>query len=206
MSRLTKLSLSLLFCLGWAAAAQAVTSLTLDNCTGCKGSDLTLAVTDNGDGTFKVDYTFDTTGYNDQFIGLSQIGFKTITGWTDAELDSAPGGVGNWSDVFEAPVASGGSPCSVGGDSTDKICIFAENSIADVRPNGQYTWSFTITGGTLLPTSEWHFGGQWCDTTTDCNGRIISLPKSSTPVPEPSAALLFAVGAVTVRQSIRRRA
>jgi hypothetical protein len=207
MSKLMKLCLSVSVFVLWAAASQAVTSLTLDNCTGCKGSDLTLAVTDNGDGTFKVDYTFDTTGYNDQFIGLSQIGFKTITGWTDADLISAPGGVGNWSDVFEAPVNSNGSPCSVGGDSTDKICIFAENSIADVRPNGTYTWSFKITGGTILPTSDWHFGGQWCNTTTDCRGQIISIGESSTtPVPEPTAALLFAVGTLTVGQSLRRPA
>jgi hypothetical protein len=208
MSKLMKLYLSLSVFVLWAAASHAVTntSLTLDNCAGCKGSDLTLSVDDNGDGTFTVKYTFDTTGYNDQFIGLSQVGFKVITGWTDADLISAPGGLGNWSDVFEAPVTSSGSPCSVGGDSTDKICIYAKNSIFDVRPNGTYTWEFTITGGTLLPTSDWHFGGQWCDTTTDCNGQIISTGASSTPVPEPTAALLFGAGTLVVGHSLRRPA
>ena len=207
MSKLMKLCLSVSVIVLWSAASQAVTSLTLDNCSGCKGSDLTLAVTDNGDGTFKVDYSFDTTTFNDTFIGLGQIGFKTITGWTSAELISAPGGLGNWSDVLEAPVNSNGSPCSTGGDSTDKICIYAKNSIFDVRPNGTYTWSFKITGGTLLPTSDWHFGGQWCNTVTlsDCKGNIISIG-ASTPVPEPTAALLFGVGTLAVGGSLRRPA
>jgi hypothetical protein len=204
MSRLISFSLSLLFCLVLAAASQAVTSLTLTNCDadGCNGADLTLAVEQQGT-DWKVTYTFDTTGYDDVKSSLVQVGFKVVQGWSTAELLSAPNGVGNWSDVMEAPVNSNGSPCGSGGNATDKVCIFAKNNLLNVTTNGNYVFEFKLTGGSLMPTSDWHFGGQWGDSLIS-RGSIISVDAAA--VPEPSAALLFAIGAVTVGRSLRRRA
>lgn len=203
MSTSIKLGLSFLFCLAWAAAAQA-TSLTLDNCPGgCEGADLTLDVTNQGNGTFKVLYSFDTTGYEDSIAtSLVQVGFKVIKDYTSATLVSAPNGTTNWSSPLEAPVTSNGSPCSVGGNGTDKVCIYAKNNLLDVTTDGVYTFEFLVVGGTEMDTSEWHFGGQWGDRLVS-RGKIIS--DGAPAIPEPSAALLFGVGAVTVGRSLRRR-
>ncbi len=105
------------------------------------------------------------------------------------------------------PVNSDGSPCtSNGGSNTDKICIYAKSNLLSAKSGRVYKFEFLVTGGSVLSEDEWHFGGQWGNT-SPAKGQIISGSNGGTPaVPEPSAALLFAVGAVTVGRSLRRRA
>jgi hypothetical protein len=213
MFKFSKLLLPVLFCLSWAAASQAVTTLTLTDCDpqGCRGADLKLEVEQQGS-NFLVTYTIDTTtldtGGQNQFIGMNQIGFLAIKDWTDVQLLSAPNGTGNWTDPIEAVIHSN-SLCELSNGDPDKVCSSAQNSFLNMtNPKGEYEFEFLVIGGTLLPTSEWHFSGQWCDHLGECNGAILSVGGTPSPpaVPEPSAALLFAVGAVTVGRSLRRRA
>jgi hypothetical protein len=206
MSMLMKLCLSLLFCFVGAAAANA-TSLTLDNCDGgCNGADVTLDVTNNNNGTFTVLYTFDTTEYNGPGDYLVQVGFKTIQGYTDADLVSVShGSVSDWSLAVTAPVTSNGSPCTAGGDGTDKVCIYALDNLLSANADQIYVFEFLVTGGTEMDDDDWHFGGQWGDT-SPARGQILSDEKGAPPIPEPSAALLFGIGVVTVGRSLRRRA
>lgn len=199
MSKLWKLGLVLFACLSWAAASHAVTTLTLDNCDleGCRGADLTLSVDAQDDGSYLVTYTINTDALNtanDKFTGLTQLGFLAIKDWKTVELLTAPNGIENWSAAVEAVVNSNGSLCAPG-DTTDKVCIYAQNEFLDMSGGGNYTWTFKLTGSTVLSTSEWHFSGQWSNDVGLANGNIISAGAAA--VPEPSAALLFAVGALT---------
>ena len=205
MLKLSKFCLGVLFCVATATASSAVpvATLTLDGCdvSECHDLGLTLSVDDQGGGTWLVTYTINTTAYDDTFVGLNQLGFQTIQGYSTAELLSAPNGLGNWSDAIQAPVNSSGGLCSPGG-STNKVCISAENSLLDLRVNGIYEWTFKIVGGTVIPTSQWTFSGQLADAVGPARGNIIS--QNPPAVPEPSAALLFGIGTLTVGGSLRR--
>jgi hypothetical protein len=214
MSRFSRLCLSVSVCVVWAAAAHA-TSLTLSaaDCDalsgGCRGANLALDVADQGDGSFVVTYTINTTGLNTgggNFTGLNQIGFLTIKDWTSVGLISAPNGVANWTDPIEAVVHSG-ALCTLSNGDPDKICSAAKNNFLDMSGGGDFVWKFKVVGGTELDTSEWHFSGQWTNELGPARGNIISVgAPGSPPVPEPTAALLFAVGMLTVGQTLRRPA
>jgi hypothetical protein len=200
-------TLSMLGFLAIASASQAVTSLLLDDCDamGCEGSTLFLSVADTGGGTWQATYTINTDGYTGSLDGFNQIGFKAVSGWTSATLTSAPNGTGNWSSVIEGPINSN-SQCSNGG-TTDKLCIYGQNSLLNISGGGDYTWVFNIVGGSLLPTDDWHLGAQYADALGPARGHIISAEGGGDgpPIPEPSAALLFGVGALVVTRRVRGR-
>jgi hypothetical protein len=63
-----------------------------------------------------------------------------------------------------------------------------------------YTWTFLIEGGTLMDTDEWHLGAQYANGPNRSQGQIISAQ-----VPEPTAAVLFGLGAILVTRRARRR-
>ncbi len=174
----------------------AALSLFLDDCdaAGCQGSTLRLDVQDLG-GTFSVSLTIDTTGYTGTRSGLNQVGFKAVQGWSGATLDSAPSA--GWADPVEA-VTSSNNLCE-NGTSSDKVCTYG---FVDVTGGGAFTWEFTLTGGSLLPVSDWHIGGQYADAAGPARGQIISA--SAAAVPEPSAALAFALGGLVVAAALRR--
>jgi hypothetical protein len=189
-----------------ARTSQAATSLLLDDCDafGCEGSTLFLSVADQGDGTWLATYTINTDGYTGSNTGFNQIGFKAVSGWTDASLLSAPNGTGNWSSVKEAPINSN-SQCSNTNGNTDKLCIHSQNSHLNVTGGGDYTWIFQIVGGSLN-TDEWHLGAQYANAVGPARGKIISAEGVPGPaIPEPSAALLFGVGALVVTRRVRSR-
>lgn len=203
MSKRLQFSLTLLACLSFAAASGA-TTLPLEGCdvSECHNLGLTLTTQNQGGGVFLVTYTINTTAYDDTFVGLTQLGFQTIQNYSSQELLTAPGGLGNWSDAINAPVNSNGALCSPSG-SSNKVCVSAENSLFDLRVNGIYEWTFKIVGGTELPTSQWVFSGQFANVVGAARGNIIS--QSAPAVPEPTAALLFGLGALTVGRSLRRQ-
>ena len=208
MPRLIQLFPAFLFCVLCAAAAQAapVASLTLDDCDGnCNGADLTLEVEQQGS-NWLVTYTIDTTDLDTDGgnrTGLSQIGFLVIKNWSDVQLQSAPNGLGNWTDPIHS-VIHANELCEPTMGNSSKVCSAAENSFLDMTaPRGKYEFEFLVIGGTLLETEEWHFSGQWANQVGPGPGDVIS---DGAPIPEPSAALLFAIGAVTVGRTVRRRA
>ena len=58
----------------------------------------------------------------------------------------------------------------------------------------------------MADTSEWHLGGQYADGRLRSPGHVISTDGGGTvPVPEPTAAVLFGLGALLVTRSVRRR-
>lgn len=190
--------------LALSSAAIAAPSLSLDDCDsfGCEGSTLFASVEDQGGGNWRVTYTIDTTDYDGDRTGFNQIGLKVIKDWTSASLFSAPNGVGNWSSVLEAPI-NANSQCGNQNGNSDKLCIFAKNSLVDITGGGDFTWVFDVVGGTIA--EEWHLGAQYANGVGPARGKIISA--EGTPgdnvIPEPSAALLFGVGALLVSRRLR---
>jgi hypothetical protein len=191
---------------GFAGTAQAAllqyAELTLNDCDsmGCEGSTLFLSVQEEAGGSFLVTYTINTDNYTGDRMGFNQIGFKAIKDWTTGEVLSSPTDpTQTWNPIFDDPIASG-SLCDTSNGDTDKVCI---HGFVDVTSGGDYTWTFRIDDGTLvMDTSEWHLGAQYANGHYRANGKIISA--SSAPIPEPTAALLFGMGALLVARSTRR--
>ena len=210
ISHLARFALTALALVGFASSAQAalVASTFLDNCDldGCDGSTLLLTVDDDGgSGNWNITYTVNVDGYSDLKDGINQVGFKAISGW-DPLLSTVTGptGSGTWSLNEASTNSSVNGPCDPNvGDATDKVC---SSGFVNTTADGEYTWTFYIVGGTLIePTSEWHLGGQYADSGGRAPGQIWSTAGSGTPVPEPTAAVLFGLGAILVARRAPRR-
>jgi MYXO-CTERM domain-containing protein len=82
------------------------------------------------------------------------------------------------------------------------------DGFVDITTDGLYTWTFDVTGATILPVGDWHIGGQYCNgdpDNTDCKGWIISTSAPGEAVPEPSAALIFGAALLVAAPRLRRR-
>jgi hypothetical protein len=179
---------------GFASGASAL-SITLDNCDnqGCQGVTLFLDVTGSS-AAYNVTLTINADSYTGTRLGLNQVGFKAISNWTSATLDSSP--TGAWAAPVEA-VNSSNNLC-LQGTSTDKVCT---HGFVDITGGGDFTWAFTVVGGTLLDPLDWHIGGQFANGPGIAQGELISAA-----IPEPTAALVFALGFGIVIAAVRRRA
>ena len=208
-----------LLLVGFAGSAQAaiLAKLSLTDCDamGCEGSTLYLQVEDAASydssytSGFVITYTIDTTNYTgaDTRIGFNQVGFKVIQGWDSTSIYndvlSAPGDItgDSWDPVYDDPINTGSPTAEVcqtsAGDNTSKVCL---NGFVDITAGGTYTWVIYLEEGTLMDVSEWHLGAQYANSRYRSVGRIISAQ-----VPEPTAAVLFGLGAILVTRSARRR-
>jgi hypothetical protein len=189
----------------FAGSAQALqfAELYLNDCDsmGCEGSTLYLSVQEEAGGSWLVTYTINTDNYTGDRIGFNQIGFKAINNWTTGTVLSSPvGSMTDWNPIFDDPIASN-SLCDTSNGDTNKVCI---HGFVDITAGGDYTWTFRIDDGTLITdTSEWHLGAQYANGHYRATGKIISA--GARPVPEPTAAVLFGLGAILATRSMRRR-
>jgi hypothetical protein len=184
-------------------SAAPATTLNLDNCDadGCEGSSVFLTVEDAGGGNWNVTLGLDSTGYTGDLDGVVQAGFKAIDGASDITLVSFSDG--SWDAAEFAGISSNGL-CAGPGE-PDFGCT---SGYANIETNKEYTWNFFVEGGTLL--SEWTIKFQYCDQGDEsCRGHLISAPgrpgEPGNPIPEPSAALVFAAGLVVAGPYLRRR-
>ncbi len=200
--------------IGLAGSAQAAMlppqELLITDCDamGCEGSTLYLKVEGDPTGGFIVTYTINVENYTGDLSGFNQIGFKVIKDWTlgdtDTYLISGPIGsmTADWGEIFDDPINSDNSLCDSSSGDTDKVCMTGYTggtSTADFIAGGEYTWVFHIADGTLMDVSEWHLGAQYASSQFRHRGHIISAV-----VPEPTAALLFGLGAFVVARAARR--
>lgn len=173
---------------------------------GTTGS-LTIDETSAGSGVYTVEWHMDFAGYEGE-VGdhqyLTNIAFKSFTSVSSASVDSIdwilPGDSGTigWSGgVFPSNVNGGG--CS-DGSSANMVCITLAGSGYDATLGGSITATFTISGTVM---DEWSYRGKFGGE----SGWVISEPGGSAgePVPEPSAALIFGLGALLVTASSSRR-
>jgi hypothetical protein len=187
------------------ALAGTITEYTLDDCDdqGCDGASLKIMFDDIGNDMVIVEYSVITDGTQER-DGLNQIGFLGIKNWDSAELLAAPNGVSEWSDPVSAPVNANSSCSNVKSNGgKKKLCI---HGYVDTTKPGEYTWKFKITGGYIVGEDDIHFGGQWANAAGPTSGKVISanLPGGAA-VPEPSAALVFALGTLIVGSRLKRR-
>jgi len=209
ISHLARFAFSMLALVGFAGSAQALqfAELTLDDCDlmGCEGSTLYLSAQEEAGGSWLVTYKINTDDYTGSKAGFNQIGFKAIQDWTSGTVLTSPGGLPIDplpAIVYDDPIASN-SLCDTSNGDTDKVCI---HGYVNITSGGDYTWTFRIDYGTLITdTSEWHLGAQYADGPNRSRGKIISAEGGTPPVPEPTAALLFGLGALLVTRSVRHR-
>jgi hypothetical protein len=184
------------------ASAQA-TTLSLTDCDayGCSGSDVFLTV-EEVSGGYNVILSIDTTDYTGTEDGVVQAGFKAIGGISDDDVTLVSFTDGSWSDATVAGINGGGGALCDGAEDPDFVCT---SGYANIETDKIYTWTFFVEGGTLL--DEWTIKFQYCNEgDTDCKGRLISAPGDpGNPVPEPSAALVFAAGLLAAAPKLRRR-
>ena len=213
VSRFIRIVLTALAVAGFASSAQATTfdyefELSAADCDamdwGCDGSSLFLGVREVSGG-WEITYTVDTNGpdgYNDDRDGINQVGFKAISGWdVDFSTVIGPDEDLSWSLVEATTNSSTNSPCDPEvGDPTDKVC---SNGFVDITDDGTYTWEYFLAGGTLIDTEDWHLGGQYADGGGRSRGQIWST-EGGPPVPEPTAAVLFGLGAILVARRTQR--
>jgi hypothetical protein len=211
ISHLTRFAVTALALVGFAGSAHALAT-TLNDCDamGCEGSTLFLSVEAAAGGGFDVIYTIDTTNYYGDRLGFNQVGFKAISGWTTGTVTGSPvGSLTDWNPVYDDPISVGPPDSDVcqtsGGDNTGWVCI--QGFVNAVDTPGEYTWTFHIDDGTLMTdTSEWSLGGQYANGGGRTPGKILSAEGGDTPlVPEPTAALLFGLGAILVTRRAQRR-
>jgi hypothetical protein len=200
-SRSVRIVFLALMLIGFAGSAQALqfAELTLDNCDamGCEGSTLYLSVQEEVGGTWIVTYTINTDNYTGDLAGFNQIGFKVIQDWTSGTVTAQPlTSMDDWNPVFESPIDSA-SLCDLNPGNTSKVCV---TDFVNITGGGDYTWVFELEGGTLMDVGEWHLGAQYAGGPWRSAGHIISAQ-----VPEPTAAMLFGLGAILVTRRVRRR-
>ncbi len=226
ISHLARFAFTALALVSFAGSAQAALlgeiSFSAAECEsmGCEGSSLYLKVEDTADyaaysSGYVITYTIDTTTYTGSKTGFNQIGFKVVTNWDldgNNEVISSPSNsYDNWEPVQDDPIASG-SECDTSAGDTDKVCL---NGFVNIKTTpGEYTWVVYLEEGTLMDVDEWHLGAQYANSrfrtyggkdSTNKNGNIISTDSIGQPVPEPTAAVLFGLGAILVTRSVRRR-
>ena len=198
------LLLTLFLLMGASANA---TSLSLTDCDsqGCAGSDVFLNVVVNGSG-WDITLTLDSTGYYGAEDGVVQAGFKAINGISNNDITSFTASDGSWSNPKVAGINGGGGALCDGSDDAAFVCT---SGYANIETDGTYTWEFFIEGGTLLDVSSWAIKFQYCDEADEnCKGKVLSAHSTGTlgtPVPEPSAALVFAAGLLAAASKLRRR-
>ena len=189
------ISLMFLLMAGSATAMSATfNGASLHGATG------TLDITETTtDGTYSVVWSLDPEGYEGSATNhpyLTDIGFKAFHSVSSVSLVSiAPGG-----NTADDPLLGGisNSGCTAG-SSGGFVCTTNIDPMIEVAGATEMIEATFLVEGDLMD-GGWSFKGKY----GEGNGWVIS--ESAAPVPEPSAALVFGLGLVTVGMRLRREA
>jgi hypothetical protein len=163
------------------------------------GTTGSLSITQTDTDTYDVVWGMDFEGFEGD-VGdhqyLTHIAFKAFNDISSVTLDSV-----TWTSavsavdmpLYPSNVNNGG--CDPGSNA-GMVCIELDPFV-DATNDGELMASFSVVGD--LKLSEWSYRGKFGEE----NGWVIS--ESATPVPEPSAAIVFAVGMMAVSARIRAR-
>lgn len=194
---------------------------------GAMGSILSMEINDissdlnDGNAIWEVAMTLNTFDYfgnteNQPRVALGQIGFGAIQHW--AASSSNPSLISVTSPSFLTPdISSDWGPAAIAGNVSSAIdgpCVPSQQNAFKVcsegysninADRGLYVWVFQVIGGDLQDKDEWHWGGQYTDLNAagQTSGWIISTDDFI--IPEPSAALVFAIGFGVISAAQRKR-
>ena len=148
-----------------------------------------------GTGSYDVAWSMDFTDYEGS-VGdhqyLTNIAFKAFTDITAVNLDSVSwGSVVGGTALYPANVNNGG--CDAGSNA-GMVCVTLDPMV-DATMGSEFSAHFTVVGD--LDLAEWSYRGKFGPE----DGWVIS--ESSAPVPEPSAALVFAAGIAIASVRVR---
>jgi len=190
MRRFLTLAVAALFALTFGAFKAQATTIDYTGST-LHGSTGSLTINDLGGGDFTVLWSIDFTG----FVGdathqyLTNVSFKAFSSGTISLDDASIGSL-----YYPSNVNNGG--CDISSPS-DSACVTLTPKI-DATAGGTFSVLFNVSNGTLIDEDSWNFRGKY----GDGNGWVIS--ESAPPVPEPTAALIFGLGALVVGSASRR--
>ena len=160
----------------------------------CVGGLYTLDVVSTGTDTYLATITADYSGLYDLDVGVgdvfvSHIEIKVATDYLDPITASS--GI-----AADGPLNGGG--CNGNNDGFICVPLDPEELIAV-----SMSWTIDFGATSLLADEDWHLGMRF---TWTKNGRDKSaLLSAYAPIPEPTAALLFAIGLGVVHEGVRRR-
>jgi hypothetical protein len=163
------------------------------------GATGSLSIEDLGGGNYEVIWTIDTTGFDDADATstghtlLTDVAFK-ISGMSTVALDDPTVGT----LYYPTNINSGTDGCDTGGSSAGFACVILDPSI-DATTDQVFSVTFNVTGD--LDLSE---GVSYRGKFGEAEGWVIS-EDSEGMVPEPSAAVVFGLGALLIGRRSRRR-
>jgi hypothetical protein len=175
--------------LGTVGSAGAATIDCMD--AGCLGGVYTLDITSVGGDSYLATYTIDTSGtFNVAATTLNDAEFKVANDYSNVSVLSGPSGV-----VRDGPLSGRGC---VGSNETF-LCVDLD---PELEIGGVYSWEIQFDSTAILYESEWHIGARYTSPSHQ-TGWVISETGSS-PVPEPTSALLLGAGLLAASAGIRR--
>jgi hypothetical protein len=202
-----RILLAMVLALGLPSAASALT-ISADADTGdcfgtgddCVGGLYEITLVEGPDDVYTATITASYLGDYDLDIGGNAIGDVLIT-HVEIKVSndyvnpiSSPDGA-----VLDGPLSAGG--CN--GNNDGFLCV--ELSSPDTA-TGTQSWTITFGATDLLDEEEWHLGMrfEWNDGKgQDPNSSLLSA--SAAAIPEPSSAVLFALGGLLVVRAQKRR-
>jgi hypothetical protein len=119
-----------------------------------------------------------------------------------AQLTGAPGDEALWETAF-SNLNNGGCGAA---DKTQKICSEDAPTLTEAALGGTLVWEYEITFDGVLDPNDLtgsHIGAKYNNAAGRVNGIITSVEAPA--VPEPRAALAFAMGLAVVAGALRRR-
>jgi hypothetical protein len=164
------------------------------------GSTGSLSITMTGVNTYDVVWTINTTGFDDDGAistgntELTHVVFKAFDDISAVSFVSATGITGTETAVPLYPARFNGT-CSEGPSGFVCLTLAApQDMLADGKT---YSYTFSVTG--ILAQDEWSYRGKFGPGT----GWVIS--ETAPPIPEPTSAAVFGLGALIVGAALRRR-
>jgi hypothetical protein len=178
--------------LGAGIATQA-SAISVDCSTvggGCIGGIYTLDVETTAPNIYLATYTIDTSvPFSVGATTLVDINIKVANAYLSPTIVSGPNGI-----LGQGPLT--GSGCS--GTNGGFMCLDLSPELA---VGGVYTWKIQFGATALLDASEWHVGARY---TAPDKQRGWVISETASPVPEPSAALIFGLGMVVAGSLAKR--
>ena len=187
----SKMLLALIGFLVVSGASSTASALYVDCATaGCLGGTYELDVISLGGDSYQATYTIDTSGvFSVDATVLNDLEFKVANDYANVLLRSGPSGT-----VTDGPL--NGAGCN--GNNGSFICV---DLAPELALGSSYTWTLTFESTALIGEDEWHVGARY---TSPDHRRGWVISETAAPVPEPTAALLFAAGLIVAGQVSRR--